>query len=38
MRPIPGKSVKCFIIYCKDTIEQENAKLVYDILGEKYEK
>ena len=36
MRPVKGKQVKVAIIYTKNTIEEENAIQVYDILGEKY--
>ena len=34
LRPVPGKRVKIFLIYVAGTLEEENAKRVYDILGE----
>ena len=34
LRPTPGKRVKIFLIYVAGTLEEENAKRVYDILGE----
>ena len=34
LRPVPGKRVKIFLIYVANTLEEDNAKRVYDILGE----
>jgi superfamily II DNA or RNA helicase len=34
LRPRPGKQVKIFLVFVKDTLEEENAMRVYDILGE----
>ncbi len=35
LRPVAGKKVKVFIVYAKNTIEQANALIVYDVLGEE---
>jgi superfamily II DNA or RNA helicase len=38
MRPVEGKQVKCYIVYCAGTIEERNREVIYKILGEKFEK
>lgn len=35
LRPSPGKHVKIFLVYVKDTMEETNAMRIYDILGEE---
>lgn len=35
LRPKEGKQVRIFLIYVTDTIEEDNARRVYDILGER---
>ena len=34
LRPAPNKRVKIFLVYVHNTLEQENAMRIYDILGE----
>jgi superfamily II DNA or RNA helicase len=34
LRPAPGKHVRIFLIYVRNTLEEANAKRIYDILGE----
>jgi superfamily II DNA or RNA helicase len=34
LRPAPGKHVRIFLVYVKNTLEEYNARKIYDILGE----
>lgn len=34
LRPVPGKQVKLYLIYVKDTKEEKNAKKIMEIMGE----
>ena len=35
LRPKQGKRVKIFLVYVRNTLEEENAMKIYDILGEE---
>jgi superfamily II DNA or RNA helicase len=37
LRPRAGKRVKIYLVYVDNTLEETNAKGVYDILGEEYD-
>lgn len=34
LRPVPGKTVKLFLVYVKDTLEDSNARKVRQMIGE----
>lgn len=34
LRPVPGKRVKLFLVYVRNTLEENNAKTVRELLGE----
>ena len=34
LRPVPGKRVKLFLVYVKNTLEEDNARNVRELIGE----